>query len=164
MPSHWNTGGAAVRPRQHCGRVAVGLARPLIVRAVLRRPKGARFRRVVVHPHDVGAGEAHLEGHCLGGQLVDNPELVAGTAGAQLVVQGAAATHGSRLWRAADAVRLPRVQPKDGAAAGESAPSFAARAVAALVRFEGGTSGSSGRVDAIEEAGGTSDEKRENAE
>ena len=163
MPSHWNTGGAAVRPRQHCGRVAVGLARPLIVRAVLRRPKGARIRRAV-HPHDVGAGEAHLEGHRLGGQLVDNLELVAGTAGAQLVVQGAAATHGSCLWRAADAVRLPRVQPKDGAAAGESAPSFAARAVAALVRFEGGTSGSSGRVDAIEEAGGTSDEKRENAE
>ena len=82
-------------------------------------------------------GKRTSRGHRLGGQLVDNPELVAGTAGAQLVVQGAAATHGSRLWRAADAVRLPRVQPKGGAAAGEGAPSFAARAVAALVRFEG---------------------------
>ena len=75
--------------------------------------------------------------HRLRWQLVDNLELVAGTAGAQLNVQGAAATHRSRLWRAADAVRLPRVLPKDGAAAGEGAPSFAACAVAALVCFEG---------------------------
>ena len=51
-----------------------------------RRPKGARFRRVV-NPHE---GEAHLERHRLRRQLVDNLELVAGSAGAQLVVQAAA--------------------------------------------------------------------------
>ena len=79
--------------------VGLGLARPLIVRAVLRRPKGARFRRVV-NPHE---GEAHLERHRLRRQFVDNLALVAGSAGAQLVVQGAAATHG--LWRAAEAWR-----------------------------------------------------------
>jgi hypothetical protein len=47
------------------------------------------------------------------------------------------------------------VQPKDGAAAGEGAPSFAARVVAALVRFEGvshaelATAAHGGRVERL---------------
>jgi hypothetical protein len=47
-----------------------------------------------VNPHE---GEAHLERHRLRRQFVDNLALVAGSAGAQLVVQGAAS------WRAAEA-------------------------------------------------------------
>jgi hypothetical protein len=47
------------------------------------------------------------------------------------------------------------VQPKDGAAAREGAPSFAARVVAALVRFEGvshaelATAAHGGRVERL---------------